>query len=303
MLKHIYDKVDKTQLYKWCAVLSTLLAIEIVATILIPTWREYFFNGIENKSYSAFYNGLFYFVILMGSFIISQGFKRYSGQRLALIWRTGITKVLQKKWCRNLEQYQAVDNPDQRINEDAKIASDLAVEVVIETLISFAIIVGLMIQIQNTLLFVLSMAYTALAILIALLFKKPMVDTEITLQKKEADHRFSLASIVMGRGDYTSKAKYTKVCSAYLQYIKVYLHYTLFHSTKMHLTSIIPLLVLVPLYFAGDITFGSIMKGISEFELLVINSTILLILYPKITKTIASYHRISTFYHTAKKED
>lgn len=303
MIREVYNKLNKSEFYKWAVILSILLAAEIVATVAIPVWRQYFYDGIEAKSYEVFYSGVLYFFLLMAVFVVTQGFKRYVSQRISLMMRTAITKVLQKKWVRNLESHREIDNPDQRINEDARLVTDLSMQVVVESLISLIIIIGLLFQIENTALLIMSTLYTCAALTIAWIFKKPMVNTEIELQRREADHRFSLAKIVMGEGDFTSKDKYLAVCQAYLTYIKVYMYYALFHSTKSYLTSIIPLIILVPAYFAGQGSFGDVMKGVSEFELLTINATILLILYPTITKMIASYKRIINFYHLNTKGD
>ena len=64
--------------------------------------------------------------------------------------------------------------------------------------------------------------------------------------------------------------------------------------------NLIPYALLVPMYFADSIGFGEVMKGVSQFDLLVINATILIIMYPKVTKALASYERIQEFYNDCK---
>lgn len=297
MFKEFFNKVHKYPFYMWLLILMLLMIAEIVATVLIPTWREYFFNGIEAKNYHAFYLGLYYFISLMGVFVLTQGFKKYVGYRLALLWRTAITEVLVKKWKDKGNLGSKVDNPDQRINQDAMYASELTMTVSIEIIIAIAVTVGIILSIHNYLLFILAFAYVILAMFGAYFFKNPMIDTDIAVQNREAHHRFSLAKRAMGH-DTDSHSKYLKMIQAYMVYLKVYLYYSLFNATKSNFSTIIPLLILVPMYFNGSIHFGEIMKGISEFDLLVANSSILLLLYPSIIRALASYRRLKQFWST-----
>lgn len=293
-----YNQLDRKDFYIWGVMLLGLLGAEITATVLIPVWKNYFFDGIEAKSYEIFYSGLFYFVILITVFVVSQGFKYYVSHRFSLVSREALIKVLYERWTLNKEDSKKLDYPDQRIQEDSRLVTELTVEVAIEVVISSLIIVGLVAQMWgNWLLLGLGIGYTIAVTLVALLFHRPMIDTEKWLQRKEAGFRFELAKKVMGKTRIRYKGAFHLVKSAYLRYTKVLMGFTLFNRAKSNLMALVPYLVLVPMYFAGDITFGRIMEGVSQFELLVINASILIILYPRVTKAIASYERISEFYN------
>jgi ABC-type uncharacterized transport system fused permease/ATPase subunit len=79
------------------------------------------------------------------------------------------------------------------------------------------------------------------------------------------------------------------------------MYYTLFSRIKGSLASLIPYILLGGTYFAGTITLGVFMAGVATFELIVINATILVILYPKLTKARASYKIVQTFYKEITK--
>ena len=285
---------NKARLVKLLALLITVVGIEISATVAIPVWREYFFDGVEAKNYDIFVNGLWYFCAIMLAFVFSQGLKTYSIQILALEWRTSLNNMLLKKWKKQLPAKAAVDNPDQRISEDTNIASLLALELVTEVLISLSIILGLVWSMAPDLL-IASIVYAALITAIALLFHRPLIDREKMLQRVEANYRFKLAKIVNDGQDREVEREYNAVLTNFKRLINVTLLFNIFSRTKNNLMNLVPLLMLVPMYFAGDIGFGAIMKGVSQFDLLVINATILVILYPKVTKALASYERIKEF--------
>ena len=295
IIKESYKNSDKKRLHGFVLLLLAVIVVEITATILVPTWREYFFDGVEAKNYDIFYTGLWYFAALMMAFVFSQGLKTYSIQILALEWRTSLNKMLTSKWVSKLPEKAKADNPDQRISEDTNIASMLALELVSEVAISVSIIAGLIWNMDSKLIG-LSMLYTAVITIAALFFHRPMVDREKALQRAEADYRFQLAKMVNDGRERELTPKYTKVVEKFSRLIRITLGFNLFSRAKNNLMNIVPLLMLVPMYFSGEIGFGAIMKGVSQFDLLVINATILIILYPRVTKSLASYERIKEFY-------
>lgn len=297
IIKKSYNLTHKKTVWALVAFLLALIAVEIAATVAIPVWREYFFDGVEQKSYPVFISGMWYFAGLMLAFVFSQGFKLYAIQKLALEWRTGLNNLLLNKWRKS--HMAKVDNPDQRISEDTNIASMLALELVVEVIISASIILGLVSTMSSTLLW-LSMGYTVAITLVASFFFRPMIDREKALQRAEADYRFTLAECVSDGKKRPLQPKYKVLLGRFTKLINVTLGFNLFSRAKGNLMNLIPFALLVPMYFAGDIGFGEVMKGVSQFDLLVINATILIILYPRVTKALASYERIQEFYEDLK---
>ena len=169
----LFKYVDKKEFFTWGVLLLVLLAIEIVATVLIPVWRGYFFNGVEAKDYNVFVNGLWLFVALMGTFAVTQGFKYYVGSRVAFAWRQGTIKALKKAWDKNIKKGRKCDNPDQRISQDSLYMTENAVNVFIEVVISAVIIIGLIGQMWGDWLILgLAFMYTILASIVAGLFHR-----------------------------------------------------------------------------------------------------------------------------------
>lgn len=293
IIKESWGLMCKKKGYFFLGFLTLLLAIEITATVAIPMWRDYFFGGIEAKDQAIYVQGMWYFAGLMLAFVFSQGFKYYAIQKLALEWRTALNDMLVKRWRK--AGMAKVDNPDQRIAEDTNIASVLALELVVETIISFSIILGLVGTMSSTLIY-LSAGYTVAISAVAYFFHRPMVDREKLLQRAEADYRFTLAQCVNDGKRRPLKSKFNRVLKRYTSLINVTLGFSLFSRAKGNLMNLIPFALLIPMYFADEIGFGAVMKGVSQFDLLVINATILIILYPKVTKALASYERIQEFY-------
>jgi vitamin B12/bleomycin/antimicrobial peptide transport system ATP-binding/permease protein len=292
-----YHNSHKRSLWLLIAALLALIGIEIAATVAIPQWRGFFYDGIEAKNHSIYIEGLWYFAALSLAFIVSQGFKQYTVQKLGLVWRTALNDTLLARW--RASGRVNLDNPDQRISEDTNLASSLFLELAVEVIISAAIIVGLIGSMSVTLIY-MSAAYAVGVTVLAYLFHRPLIDREKALQRAEADYRYNLALTASGQPEGDFKGLYEFVIAKYTRLINITLGFNLFSRTKGSVLSIVPLIMLVPLYFEGHISFGDIMKGAGQFDLLVINATILVVMYPRVTKALASYERIKEFYYATR---
>lgn len=289
------SKETKKSVIVGFGLLSVLIALEVYATYLIPEWRKFFYNVIENKDKNSLSTALMYFVILMSALIITQSLKQYIGRTTALNIRTSLTKHLLKGWVKGGE-LDRVDNPSQRINQDCQIATDSAIKVWIEVIISSALVIMLIFQSRHDILIVSSsIIYTLVISLAAVLFKKPLINTEILVQKAEADHRQSLSKISLGLGDFTAKESYDNVLTSVKKYLKTLLGYNIFSATQNQMSILVPWAILSIPYFNGDIKLGEFMGGVAIFELIVINSTILVSLFPDVTRAQASWVRIKEF--------
>lgn len=293
-IKNTYAYIDKHKSWWLALALLGIILIEVACTVALPVWKEYFFNGVEQKVYHVFIYGLWYFVGLSSIFALSQSLKGLVQKTLSLKLRTGVIKNLKNKWYQNLGN--KVDNPDQRIAEDSFHMTDTFLMISSECLISLLIVIGLLISMLHGNIYVLisSIVYTIVSCLVAHLFYRPMVNRDKHLQRREATFRYGLAKIRMKK-EY-SKVTFKDVITSYTSYIRILFGYSLFKRFQGNLTTAIPYLILIPLFFSGSIEFGEVMGGAAAFELMVLNTTIILQYYPDLTKTLAAWERVLEFW-------
>lgn len=287
--------------------ISALIA-EIVMTNLIPTWRQYFFNVLGSRQQSLFSLAIMYYLALVTILTLAQGFKKWLAQKLALHFRTALTNILQYKWLSHKKR-DIVDSPDQRINQDTFLATDNTISVALEVIISGVLVILLVGEsLAKPQLILASLAYTVIVCIIAMVFKNKLIDTEIGLQKAEAEHRYSLSQlrevnsklgIQIGSG--IADIKYLKVIQNYLKNIAINLKYTLFAASQSNFTPAASYILLAPAFFAGTMTIGSYMGDVALFDLIVVNASILVIVFPNVTRAIASWKRLNTFYDQLEK--
>jgi ABC-type uncharacterized transport system fused permease/ATPase subunit len=295
-LKSSTTKQNRTRILLGCAVLIALVVLEIYGTYLIPAWRKDFYSVLEAKDASRLVGTLQYFTYVMAALIFSQSLKSYVARRTALILRTSLTGVLLFKW-KKAPHRMSVDNPSQRINEDCKIATDMATKVGVEVLISACLVVMLIAESSHNMLLVGSaVGYTVLVSLLAILFRKPLINTEINTQKAEADHRQVLSGIALGIDSEEAPSRYEEILITTKKYLRTLLGYTVFSSVQGQFSILVPWAVLSIPYFQGHMSLGDFMSGVAIFELIVVNSTILISLFPEVTKAQASWIRIREFY-------
>ncbi len=275
-----------------------ILFIEVGLTVAIPNWRGYFYGLIEAKQVALVANGCWLFVGLIGSLVLIQSLKGWLKAKIGLGLRSVVTDILLLKWNKSNELVRnKLSFPDQRINEDAKLCTVLSLGIVSECLISGLIVIYLVISMENLLLLAAAFAYIVIFIALSMLFKKPLVGADIDLQVAEADQRFTLSKMVLSPDeaqDLTSKFKV--ITHTYTRYIRLLLGYNLFNGLQNGLSVLVPFLILLPMYFTGDINFGILMRDVAAFELIVLNATILLNLYSQLITMFASWHRVKTFY-------
>lgn len=301
MINFLYKHWKSYYIWAPTVLLLSILVVEIVLTTLIPDIKSYFFNILENKNSELFLYGisLYFAIYLWLSFV--QTAKYYVSTILGLHWRTIITKLLTKKWVYS-DKTTKVDNPAQRINEDVRLCTELTIYVINEIIISLFIVVVIIIQMRHSgWLLGASILYTLIGLGLTYGFNNTFKRHDINLQSAEASHRTSLAKIALDMGDFTSKANYINVTTNYKAYIRIKTYYLLFFRGHGGISAAVPMLLLVPSYFAGTMSFGDVMGGVAQFELIVLNLGIIMNLYPEIIKAQASWERVLGFWKELDK--
>jgi ABC-type uncharacterized transport system fused permease/ATPase subunit len=284
---------------KWPPLLTALLLLiiiaEIASTSYIPEFRKIFYGALEVKSKADIAYAVFVFIVVSSILTASQSLKRFVAATISLNLRGQLTKRLTKFW----QPHKTLENTSQRINEDTKLATELALKVLIEMVISGAIVIVLVIESRgDKILLAAALAYTVVVSIFAKFFKPKLINTEIALQRAEATHRHNLSEAIVkdNRGKLAATLQdFREVANKYTSNLRVLLGYSTFSAAQNNFSILAPWLILIPMYLLGSISLGELMSKVSKFELIVINSTILITLYPEMTKAQASWIRIKEF--------
>ncbi|MGG5823315.1 ABC transporter ATP-binding protein/permease [Falsiroseomonas sp. HW251] len=273
--------------------------ISILVTLRFNLWNRDFFNALENRDRAVFYGQLWTLLLLLLGAMLSSVAALWAKQMLSLDWRRHLVFTLQSRWLEGGLHYQlnfmpdAADNPDQRISENTRWATAMAVDLAVGllgsilTLVSF---LGILWTLSGPLHVAMgtsefdipgymvwaALLYAVIGSVLTWVLGGPMVQINIRRNEAESDHRFALIrmrenseAIAMIRGepdeDRSMRAAFRHVIDVMKDLYKR-------ERALMYLTSaygmaagVVPIVVASPRYFAGAITLGVLMQITQAF--------------------------------------
>ena len=209
---------------RWVArgLLAAVLAMNLAQVwinVRLNSWRNDFYNALQNYDESGFFYQLALFAVLAGAYILLLVYGIYLQQMLQIRWRRWMTNVYLREWLGDKTYYRlqltgdGTDNPDQRISEDLNLFPAQTLNLSLGLLtnvvqaVSFSFILWdlsgpLVVPLGGwgTLtipgyMFWAVVIYTAVATWLAIRLGRPLVNLNFAQQRVEADFRFSLVRL------------------------------------------------------------------------------------------------------------
>lgn len=276
-----------------------LTLFQIGIQIRINIWNKDFFDALEYLNWGAFLRQMEIFSVLG---VVSMGvavYQVYLKQLLQLRWRKWLTNRLVGGWLENGRHYQlnfvgeGVENPDQRISENVRGATEMAVEFALGilnaalTLVSFT---GILWVLSGVLKIVLAgrtfeipgymvgaaLIYAIVGSFLTYLVGRPIVDANVKQNAAEADFRFALIrvrenseaiALIGGEADEQKGLvrNFGHVIGASIGLMRAKRHLMWMTSGYAMIGIIYPTLVASPRYFTGVITLGGLMQITAAF--------------------------------------
>lgn len=209
---------------RWVArgLLASVLIINLAQVwinVRLNSWRNDFYNTLQNYDEAAFFYQLGLFAVLAGAYIILFVYGVYLQQMLQIRWRRWMTNVYLREWLADKTYYRlqlkgdATDNPDQRIAEDLNLFPSQTLNLSLGLLtsvvqaVSFSFILwdlsgplDLPLGSLGTIsipgyMFWAVLIYTGVATWITIKLGRPLINLNFAQQRFEADFRFSLVRL------------------------------------------------------------------------------------------------------------
>lgn len=296
LVKDLFRRVNKRAIAFPVLMLLIVVVTEIVSTTYLPEARKPLYDALGNFDHALFIYGLLLYCGVYFLLTSAQGVKTWIEQKIALQVREALMKTIKKDWVHRGSSPSLL-NPCSRLNDDAKAAAEGAITVGVELFISAFIVIGLIVGMTSQpKLLVAALIYSAISIGLALFFRRPLMASRYNNLTAEGQHRISLTLISVGQGDFTSKSKWQNVKETYTSYIGVMRNYKYFGALQTAILIGAPFLIMAPEFFAHAVTLGDVMKGVSAFDLLVVNAAVWVQLYPSITDVQVGFKRVNEMY-------
>ncbi len=280
-----------------------LTVLQVGVPVAINRWMRALFDALEAREMTQFAHLSGILVVIIASNVAIVNFHLRVKRRLQIDWRDWLSERVWNGWMANGKHYElsfipgSHDNPDGRIAEDVRNATEFAIDLAhalvydILLLISFTqilwtlsespyLVVGGQAYFLPGYLVWLAMVYAGIGTLVALALGRPLIRAVDRRQTAEADFRFGLAharenalSIALAHGENDERHRFQflfkSTVGAWDQVTTALAHMFYYSSSWSVLSQVFPTLVVAPRYIAGLITLGGLMQSAQAFQQMV----------------------------------
>lgn len=319
---------------RWTAWLMTgavvaLTLLQIGFAVRLNVWNRDFFNALEGRDWQAFLYQMGVFALLCTATMGIAVYQTYVKQLLQLRWRKWLNAKLVGQWLAGGLHYQltfiesGVDNPDQRISENVKHATENAVEFslgIFEKAVTLVSFIGILWTVSGSLQIPLgewsfelpgymvfaALLYAAIGSALTYFVGKPIITANLRQNTTEADYRFSLVrlrenseAVAMIRGERDENRVLTRyfgdVMSSTMGLMRAQRRLMWLTSFYATVGIVYPTLVASPRFFAGAITLGVLMQITAAFGQVQTSLNYFVDNYPRIAEWRSHVERLLEF--------
>ena len=318
------------------ALVSRLLSAALLLTILLAlaasygmnVWYRVIFDAMQSREARTVLSlSLLYLPLLAGSVLVSvmQLRLRMSIQRR---WRAWLNNRLLDQWLREGRCYQldlvggARLNPEGRIAEDARIATEAPVELAIGlttavlSAATFVVVLwtvggAFIVEIAGAtiivpgFLVVAAAVYSALASGTMFLIGRRLIVLSERKNQAEAEYRYGLTAlrqdaegIALLEGEHEERRgadrSFRAVVGAWRDVCLQSMRTTVVSQTSGYITPILPIVLCAPKFLDGALTLGEVMQAASAFVLVQSAFNWMVDNYPRLADWVASARRVTT---------
>ncbi|MBL6458930.1 ABC transporter ATP-binding protein/permease [Belnapia sp. T6] len=295
MARGWYGSEERAAAWGLTGATLALKLVQIGIHLRLNLWNRDFFNALEQRDASAGSGQVGLFLLLAGLSMAVAVSQLWARQMLALRWRRWLVHHLQDRWLRDACHYRmglmpdAADNPDQRISENTRWATVMAVDLAtgllqaVLTLASFAGILWTLsasvrlggMEVPGSLVLVAAL-YALAGGALTWAIGRPMVDINIRRNHAESDHRFALlrlresaeaVALIRGGPDEAAglRGAFGRVVGVMHDLLRSERQLMWLGSGYGMVAGVIPLLLASPSYFAGTLSLGVLMQMAQAF--------------------------------------
>jgi vitamin B12/bleomycin/antimicrobial peptide transport system ATP-binding/permease protein len=304
------------------------LAGGIVGLLLLMAWLNVVINHIGGEFWEALSfrdstrfgrEALFYVSMYLVVTCIQVG-EYFAEQRLVLMLRDGLTRHLVDRYLANRTYYRLttqpdIDNPDQRITEDVRNFTQMAVSflvILLNAILAAVLFTGVLWKIAPRLVGA-AVVVATFGSVATVVVGRSLARLNFLQLKKEADFRFGLIrtrengeAIAMQASeageDRRLKTRLKALIENFKSVIAVQRNVQFFTVIYGYLTPVIPLLVVSPLYFENQIPFADAARSVGAFVAVVGALSVIVSQFQQIAQFAAGAERLGALVEAVDAE-
>jgi vitamin B12/bleomycin/antimicrobial peptide transport system ATP-binding/permease protein len=280
-------------------VLVLTVALQLFVQYKLNYWSRDFFNAVEQKSAALLWTQALVFVPLAATSLALAVFSVWGRMRLQREWRRWVSRLLYESWLRNARyrrlQHVAGEHqtPEYRIAEDARVATDLPVDLVlglVSSILTATVFIGILYGIGQGLelnalettiylpgyLVIAVICYSTLLTLTTLVIGRRLIGVIENFKAAEAELRAAGAQVrAVGESTLpfhnphesrsTLNGVLDRVIDRWRALCRELMRMTVVSHTNTLVAPSIGLLLCAPKYIAGTMTLGAMVQAAAAF--------------------------------------
>ncbi len=283
--------------------LALLTIMQMILAVVITQWSAALFNALEQHSMRGLVTQIGVLAIIFVADMAVTGSHLVVKRNLQIYWRDWLTDHVFSRWMRDGRHYLIShlpgehDNPDARIAEDCRVASESAVALGHSLFYCILLLIGFtqvlwsrsgvvtldlgawQLPIYGHLVWV-AIIYTALASWLGWRVSRPLTAATNARQSAEADFRASLVearensqAIALIHADSFERQLFRelfcKIRKVWNVQTVAWRNIQIFSTGYSSLNMAFPILISAPRYILGSITLGAMMQAAQAFQQMV----------------------------------
>ncbi|MFO0417214.1 MAG: ABC transporter ATP-binding protein/permease [Pseudomonadota bacterium] len=293
-------------------VLTFSLTINGIGVVMSYIGRD-FMTALQTKDSALFSWKLIEYLFAFAIATPIVVFYSYSEQRLSLLWRRWLSHQMLTRYFSSRAYYRLnlrgdIDNPDQRIVEDVR---SFCAQSLTYCLILFNSSVQLFLYVYvlwsiSWKLLVAAIAYAIIGSIVTYFLGRPLIGLNFAQLKKDADYRYKLINIrdsaesiaFYGREnqEFTRTRQRLKAAlNNLLQVINWNRNLQFFTTGYNYLLTVLPTVIVAPLFFNGEIEFGVVFQAGAVFGLVISALSIVVNHFSNLSLFAAVINRLGSF--------
>ena len=274
--------------------------INVGITLWVNIWNRDFFNALEKRDTAMLVQQIYILAAIVVSGGVSVAIHLHIRRRLQINWRTWMTQMTTRRWLHAGRQYQLgllaneIDNPDGRIAEDIRVSTEVAVEfaqTILQCILQLITFLSVLWALSGTLpirigTFELAVpGYMVWAAVLYALFGsiltyalgRGLIEAGNIRQGREADVRSVLIrarenaeGIALMRGEPGERARLAGAMDdlrdAWHAQTRGQGSLQLLTSSLGYIAPVVPLILALPRFLAGDMQLGGLMQTAQAFS-------------------------------------
>ena len=274
--------------------------INVAIALWLNIWNRDFFDALEKRDTTLLAEQVYILAAIVVSAGVSVAIHLHIRRRLQISWRTWLTHVTTRRWLHAGRQYQLglladdCDNPDGRIAEDVRVSCELAVEFaqsILQCILQLITFLGVLWVLSGELpirigsfelhlpgyMVWAAVLYAVFGSILTYALGSGLIAAGNVRQGREADVRSVLIrarenaeGIALMRGEADERERLRGAVAdlgkAWHAQTRGQGSLALLTSALAYIAPIVPLILALPRYLAGDIQLGGLMQTAQAFS-------------------------------------